>query len=135
MNWDCSCWAHYPNKSHKHKNGHWKCVDDYICIRDLIDGRYYDACTHCIRKENSERYMMGAKYRGLLENMENGVICKAVVGDYIIYKKSWLQEHLDQEVTLLKAYKDFCECVDMEKFKAENKNLLEQLRKQLKGET
>lgn len=78
---------------------------------------------------------MGAKYRGLCENMENGVICKAVVGDYIVYKKSWLQEHLDQEVTLLKAYKDFCECVDMEKFKAERKNLLNQLRKQLKGET
>ena len=37
--YDCSCWWHYPNEHHKHKNGKWKCVDDYECIRDLVDER------------------------------------------------------------------------------------------------
>lgn len=51
--WDCHCWAHYPNINHKRKNGSWKCVDKYECIRDLIEPNlnYYDKATHCKRKE------------------------------------------------------------------------------------
>lgn len=32
---ECSCWIPYPNKSHKRKNGHWKCVDDYKCVHNI----------------------------------------------------------------------------------------------------
>lgn len=32
---ECTCWVKYPNESHKHKSGKWKCVDNYECIRDL----------------------------------------------------------------------------------------------------
>lgn len=51
--WDCSCWCNYPNKSHKQKNGKWKCVDRIQCIRDLVEPltNYYDQKTHCIKKE------------------------------------------------------------------------------------
>lgn len=53
--YDCSCWRHYPNEHHKHKNGKWKCVDDYECIRDLVDERAttsgYNCCTHCRKKD------------------------------------------------------------------------------------
>ncbi len=51
--WDCHCWMPYPNKYHKHKNGKWKCVDKYECIRDLVvpNTNYYDKATHCKRKE------------------------------------------------------------------------------------
>ena len=53
VNWDCSCWCKYPNKNHKQKNGKWKCVDRFQCIRDLVEPltNYYDRKTHCIRKE------------------------------------------------------------------------------------
>lgn len=55
VNWDCHCWCNYPNKHHKHKNGKngkWKCVDKYECIRDLVEPltNYYNQATHCIRK-------------------------------------------------------------------------------------
>ncbi len=52
--WDCACWQHYPNEHHKHKNGKWKCVDKFECIRDLVEERTlsgYDCCTHCVRKD------------------------------------------------------------------------------------
>lgn len=32
---ECTCYVEYPNESHKHKNGHWKCIDDYECVRPL----------------------------------------------------------------------------------------------------
>jgi hypothetical protein len=31
----CTCWVEYPNEAHQFKNGHWKCVDRYKCIRPL----------------------------------------------------------------------------------------------------
>ena len=45
--WDCSCWVNYPNKAHRKRNGEWKCVDSYECIRDR---KGYDGKTHCRRK-------------------------------------------------------------------------------------
>lgn len=33
----CSCWQKYPNELHKKKNGKWKCVDNYHCVRDLVE--------------------------------------------------------------------------------------------------
>lgn len=39
----CTCWCEYPNENYKQKNGKWKCVDRYKCIRPLevnqISGR------------------------------------------------------------------------------------------------
>lgn len=55
-NWDCHCWCKYPNEHHKHKNGKWKCVDDYECVRDLVEPltNYYDQATHCKRRKKNE---------------------------------------------------------------------------------
>lgn len=33
----CSCWHRYPNELHKKPSGKWKCIDDYRCIRDLVE--------------------------------------------------------------------------------------------------
>ena len=49
--WDCSCWVNYPNKAYKKRNGEWKCVDKYECIRDR-EG--YDRKTHCRRKNEDK---------------------------------------------------------------------------------
>lgn len=48
---DYSCWANYSSKAHKKKNGEWKCVDRYECIRDR-EG--YDRKTHCRRKNEDK---------------------------------------------------------------------------------
>ena len=46
---ECHCWVPYPNESHKNKNGTWKCVDKYECVRDLgADGK--GKSTFCRRK-------------------------------------------------------------------------------------
>lgn len=37
----CSCWVEYPNESHKYKNGHWKCVQEYKCIHQLEEKRRF----------------------------------------------------------------------------------------------
>ena len=54
--YDCHCWLHYPNERHKHKNGKWKCVDDYECVRDLVEPNlnYYNKATHCRKKKKDE---------------------------------------------------------------------------------
>lgn len=56
--WDCHCWCHYPNEHHKHRNGKWKCVDRYECIRDLVEPNtnYYDKATHCRKKGKMKKY-------------------------------------------------------------------------------
>ena len=56
VNWDCYCWCKYPNEHHKHKNGKWKCVDKYECIRDLVEPltNCYDQATHCRKKVDNE---------------------------------------------------------------------------------
>lgn len=33
--YQCSCYCSYPNINHEHKNGKWKCVDNYECIQPL----------------------------------------------------------------------------------------------------
>lgn len=51
--WDCSCWVPYPNGAHAYLNGHWKCVDDFECIRNYIPNKNWDCKTHCVRKEKN----------------------------------------------------------------------------------
>lgn len=47
--YDCSCHVDYPNISHRHKNGKWKCVD-YMVNIDNASSSDYKHCTHCKRK-------------------------------------------------------------------------------------
>ena len=56
--YDCSCWKHYPNPNHKKRNGTWLCVDKYECVRDLIDGKWWDAKTHCRRRKDERQKPM-----------------------------------------------------------------------------
>ena len=55
--WDCDCWNPYPNIMHRNKNGTWKCVDRFICIRNLIEpfAGGYDKKTHCVRIREDEK--------------------------------------------------------------------------------
>lgn len=53
----CTCYMDYPNTCHIHKNGKWKCVDDYECIRNIeqieLKGLPFPRVlrkTKCIRK-------------------------------------------------------------------------------------
>ena len=50
-NYDCSCFADYPNESHRRKDGSWKCVDRFEKCEDW-QGKYLGSCkTHCRKKE------------------------------------------------------------------------------------
>lgn len=46
-------------------------------------------------------------YKELAKHMEEGSVVKAVCGDYVVYKRKWLYENIEQEVTLIKSIKDF----------------------------
>lgn len=51
---ECTCWVDYPNESHKFKNGKWKCVDNYECVRKLIEidtpcGKLAKIKTKCVK--------------------------------------------------------------------------------------
>lgn len=46
-------------------------------------------------------------YTELAKKMEEGSIVKAVKGDYVIYKRKWLYENIEQEYLLIKSIKDF----------------------------
>ena len=50
---------------------------------------------------------MGADYKDLARKMERSEIVKAVCGNYVIYRRDWLQEHIEQEYILQKIVKDF----------------------------
>ena len=51
--YQCSCYVSYPNKSHKHKNGTWKCVDKYKPIKFERKG-WYMPMTKCVKITESE---------------------------------------------------------------------------------
>ena len=58
---ECTCWVKYPNENHRFKNGRWKCVDKYVCIRDLeveplpgLPFPKYWRKTKCVRREQNE---------------------------------------------------------------------------------
>ena len=62
---ECSCWSDYPNKCYKKWNGQWKCVDDYIQVRDQIPGRRK---TKCILRRTTKMRLIDAD--GLKEIIE-----------------------------------------------------------------
>lgn len=67
---------------------------------------------------------MGKISQQVINDIQEGTICKAVSGDYVIYKRSWLMDHIDQEAVLWKAAKDFKESFEhrrqlLEKLKGE----------------
>ena len=58
---ECTCYMNYPNKCKKRKNGKWKCVDEYICIRQIIEEdiglpfpKVYKK-TKCIKEKSNAR--------------------------------------------------------------------------------
>lgn len=46
------------------------------------------------------------QYRELAAKMEEGGICKYVCKDYVVYKRSWLYDHIEQEYVLIKSAKE-----------------------------
>lgn len=46
---------------------------------------------------------MGADYKDIARKMENREIVKAVCGEYVIYRRDWLQDHIEQEYVLQKS--------------------------------
>lgn len=51
--YQCSCYIPYPNESHKHKNGKWKCVDKYKPMKWV---RKYNGqpTTKCVLRESED---------------------------------------------------------------------------------
>lgn len=49
---------------------------------------------------------MGADFTRLAKKMEERSVVKAVCGDYVIYRRDWLQENIEQEATLIKSARE-----------------------------
>lgn len=46
-------------------------------------------------------------YSEIEKKLQESGIVKAVIGDYVIYKRKWLYENIEQETVLIKSIKDF----------------------------
>ena len=46
------------------------------------------------------------QYKELATRMEEGIIINAICGDYVVYKRSWLYENIDQEIVLIKSARE-----------------------------
>lgn len=57
--------------------------------------------------ENLNR--LNKKYIDLLFRMQSNSLCKANVGDYLVYKKDWLFNHLEEEFELQRSMKEIKE--------------------------
>lgn len=65
------------------------------------------------------------KIDDLLKDLtDDGSVLKGSYGDYYVYRKDWLLEHLEQEFCLLERYRDLKK-VDQK----EIKNILEEVKK------
>ena len=57
-------------------------------------------------------------YKRLFQLLRDKAVCKAVVGDYIIYRKDWLRENIEQEYTLQKSAREMAAVkFDIDNFK------------------
>ena len=57
-------------------------------------------------------------YKRLFQLLKDKAVCKAVVGDFIIYRKSWLQDHIEQEYILQKSAREMAAVkFDIDNFK------------------
>lgn len=51
----CSCYLDYPNERQKHRNGKWKCIDEYECVikHQFVENRTsgkHEIKTVCVEK-------------------------------------------------------------------------------------
>lgn len=46
------------------------------------------------------------QFQELAKQMEEGSVVKAVCGDYVVYKRSWLYANIEQEVVLIKSARE-----------------------------
>lgn len=46
------------------------------------------------------------EFKELAKRMEEGSIVKAVCGDYVVYKRKWLYDNIEQEVVLIKSARE-----------------------------
>lgn len=45
-------------------------------------------------------------YTELGRRMTEGSVVKAVMGDYVVYKREWLYDHIEQEYALIRSIKE-----------------------------
>lgn len=57
-------------------------------------------------------------YKRLFQLLRDKAVCKAAVGDYIIYRKDWLRENIEQEYILQKSAREMAAVkFDIDNFK------------------
>ena len=57
-------------------------------------------------------------YKRLFQLLRDKAVCKAVFGDFIIYRKDWLQDHIEQEYILQKSAREMAAVkFDIDNFK------------------
>lgn len=71
-----------------------------------------------------------SNYKDFEKKLKEDGIVKACFGDYVVYRRDWLRENIEQEYTLQKAAKDFRAKFGID----ELKRLIEQERKDAEKE-
>lgn len=133
----CTCWAEYPNKSHLLKNGKWKCVDKYKCVRPLktiplkgLPFPKYVCKTKCEQIESEDNMTREENIRAILESIFSGF--KEEFIDIATKNICDLEQEPcdDMKRKIEKEYLFESLCEDLKKLQAEN----EKLRKALEQE-
>lgn len=91
---DCTCWVEYPNKSHRHESGKWKCIDCYENVRQLetipLEGLpfpRYVRKTKCVKKGGCMNNADKESYKNLILGMkeeEKAFITRMIPSEYMI---------------------------------------------------
>lgn len=53
MKGECTCWLAYPNECVRKSNGKWKCVEEYVCVKDN-KGIHSNGKTKCKKRSQEE---------------------------------------------------------------------------------
>lgn len=137
---DCTCWVEYPNKSHRHESGKWKCVDCYENVRQLetipLEGLpfpRYVRKTKCVKKGECMNNADKESYKNLILGMkeeEKAFITRMIPSEYMIdelkRRDIVVNQSLGQVVEILQSAKEGMSLDEMQ-------NMISDIRSVLRG--